>query len=288
MLTEIERDDVDKSWLSGGIALVCSYGKLINVPDKRMESEYPEWGFQQGTGRGGNLKFWYSDWTMSGSKLISHDERKFGPILFVQYTLSKRVLKMTAQLPPIGNSDDKIVDFQIKDEEEWKTISMSEIDPLARTANFKVENWNIKNDIPYRIVYRLISQNDNLKDYYYEGIIRKEPWEKKEIVVAAFTGNNDLGFPNNDIFSGVLNRDPDILFFSGDQIYEGVGGYGVQRSPIEKSTIDYLRKWYLYGWAYRDLMRDRPTIAIPDDQAENIGTVGEAIEYIKQNTKENA
>ncbi|MEA1897568.1 MAG: alkaline phosphatase D family protein, partial [Bacteroidota bacterium] len=95
--------------------------------------------------------------------------------------------------------------------------------------------------------------------------IRKEPLDQEEIVVAGFTGNNDLGFPNNDIVESVKYHDPDILFFSGDQIYEGVGGYGAQRAPLEKACLDYLRKWYLYGWAYADLMRDRPTIAIPDD-----------------------
>jgi hypothetical protein len=29
--------------------------------------------------------------------------------------------------------------------------------------------------------------------------------------------------------------------------------------------LDYLHKWYFYGWAYGDLLRDRPTVAIPDD-----------------------
>jgi hypothetical protein len=56
-----------------------------------------------------------------------------------------------------------------------------------------------------------------------------------------------------------------VLFFSGDQIYERVGGYGIQTKPLEKAVLDYLHKWYLYGWAYGDLMCDRPTIAIPDD-----------------------
>ncbi|MCP4415953.1 MAG: twin-arginine translocation pathway signal protein, partial [Chloroflexi bacterium] len=88
---------------------------------------------------------------------------------------------------------------------------------------------------------------------------------KEEIIVAGFTGNNDLGFPNNELVEAVKYHNPDVLFFSGDQIYEGVGGYGTQTNSIEKISLDYLRKWYLYGWAYGDLMRDRPTIAIPDD-----------------------
>ena len=58
---------------------------------------------------------------------------------------------------------------------------------------------------------------------------------------------------------------PDLLFFSGDQIYESVGGYGIHRTPVELATLNYLRKIYLWGWAFRDLMRDCPTIALPDD-----------------------
>jgi len=64
-----------------------------------------------------------------------------------------------------------------------------------------------------------------------------------------------------------------LLFFSGDQIYEGVGGYGTQRNPIDKAAIDYLRKWYLYGWAYRELLRDIPTVSIPDDHDVYHGNV---------------
>ena len=29
--------------------------------------------------------------------------------------------------------------------------------------------------------------------------------------------------------------------------------------------LDYLRKWYMYGWAYRDLLKDRPSVSITDD-----------------------
>ena len=107
-------------------------------------------------------------------------------------------------------------------------------------------------------------KGNTLKDHYYEGNIRKEPLDKEEIIVAGFTGNNDLGFPNTDVFESVKFHDPDVLFFSGDQIYEGVGDYGalINRKNLEKSTIDYLRKWYLFGWAYGDLLKDRPSVCL--------------------------
>ena len=41
-------------------------------------------------------------WEASGPKLDAHDDRAFGPILFTQYTLSRRVMKLTAQMAPVG------------------------------------------------------------------------------------------------------------------------------------------------------------------------------------------
>jgi hypothetical protein len=63
----------------------------------------------------------------------------------------------------------------------------------------------------------------------------------------------------------VSTFEPDLLVFTGDQIYEPVGGFGVQRAPIDKATLDYLRKWIMYGWEYRDLLRNIPSVALPDD-----------------------
>ncbi|MEN8122495.1 MAG: alkaline phosphatase D family protein [Bacteroidota bacterium] len=265
LMAKINRTDIEPAWMEGGIAIVCHNGNLKEFPDKRIVTEYPDWGTVKGTERGGNVRFWFSDWEITGSKISTHKERAFGPILFAQHTLSQGTLKITAQMPPIGKEDGQVVDFQVKKDDGWKTVSQAEIDTLSRTANFKIKDWDTKKDISYRLLYKYYATGNKLAEAYFEGAIRKEPLGKDEIVVAAFTGNNDLGFPNNDIFESVKYHNPDILFFSGDQIYEGVGGYGAQRSPLKGSILDYLRKWYLYGWAYRDLMRDRPTVAIPDD-----------------------
>jgi len=261
----ITRKNIPANWIEGNIALMCHSGSLQEFPDEWILHEYPVWGTAKGTRRGGNINFGFSDWKISGDKISIHKERAFGPILFTQYTLSKGILKMTAQMPPIGNKDGQTVALQANSYGKWNTLAKANIDPISRTATFRIEDWDASNDTHYRLVYQLYVKGNMLKDCYFEGIIRKEPMDQEEVVVAGFTGNNDLGFPNNDIVESVKYHDPDLLFFSGDQIYEGVGGYGAQRSPPDKAIIDYLRKWYLYGWAYADLMRDRPTIAIPDD-----------------------
>jgi len=265
IIAELSKKSIDHDWISGMIAIVCHSGEILeNVEDGRSFFSQP-WGYKPGTGREGNQLFWFDYLKLEGSIVESYPKHQYGPILFSQYTLSKNILKLTAQMPPVGKKDDQSVLFQIKENGDWKTFQESKIHALSRTATFRIENWKSQNDIPYRLSYKIAVDENSQKTFYREGIIRKEPWNKEEIVVAGFTGNNDLGFPNNELVDAVKYHNPDILFFSGDQIYEGVGGYGIQTNTIENITLDYLRKWYLYGWAYGDLMRDRPTIAIPDD-----------------------
>ena len=202
----------------------------------------------------------FSDWKISGNKILENKDQTFGPILFAQYTLSDNILKMTAQMPPIGNKDSQIVGLEIFENEKWKKIAESKINKLSRTANFRIKNWQSLKNIPYRIIYSM-----HKKNYFYAGTIRRNPIDKETIIVAGFTGNKDFAFPNSEIIKNVKIHNPDLLFFSGDQIYESCGGYGFIRKPLETACLDYLRKWYMFGWAFRDLMRNRPTVTIPDD-----------------------
>lgn len=244
LLGNLTRENLSHS-LIGNLALVCSR-------DRKDKAD---------------VRFWFRDWKVAGTKVYIDNNRTFGPVLFAQYTLSNGILKMTAQMPPIGQKDSQFVRLQIREKNSsgWSTISKAPIDKLARTATFRIEKWDASRDTPYRLAYALIEADGRPKDYYWYGTIRRDPVDKETIVVAAFTGNNDLGFPNTDIVKHVRIHNPDVLIFTGDQIYERVAGYGVQRSPLDKACLDYLRKWYLLGWSFGDLMRDRPTVCLPDD-----------------------
>ena len=76
---------------------------------------------------------------------------------------------------------------------------------------------------------------------------------------------NGLWFPHNDLTSKVAKHNPDLLFFSGDQVYEGASPTMPVRGKGDATLLDYLYKWHLFVWAYRDLTKDIPTITIPDD-----------------------
>jgi len=265
--------NVDSGWMTGGVALSCSYGPAKETPPTRGPVSYGNWGFKPKTERKGNVRFWFSDWQLAGERFVAHPERVFGPILFCQYSLSANTLKLTAQLVPAGKTDDHAASLELFRNGTWTVATEAPVDPLARTATFRITGWNGKTDINYRVTYNCRGTGNNETVNHYTGTIRHEPWEKEEITVAGFTGNNDLGFPNNDIVRGVTWHNPDILFFSGDQIYEGVGGFGVQTEPLDRAVLDYLRKWYLYGWAYGELLRDRPSLALPDDHDVYHGNV---------------
>jgi len=202
----------------------------------------------------------FSNWEVSGSKITSKENQVFGPILFVQYTLSENILKLTSQMPPVGKKDSQVVELEINENKKWKKIAKAKIDKFSRTANFQIKNWESFKDVPYRLVYFM-----GKKNYFYTGKIRRNPIDKGTIIVAGFTGNKDFAFPNNDLVQNVKIHNPDLLFFAGDQIYESCGGYGFIRKPFETACLDYLRKWYMFGWAFRDLMCNRPTVTIPDD-----------------------
>lgn len=230
-------DTVDAADLAGNIALVCS----------------------------GKAGLWFDDFDVKGSKVQAHPDRTFGPVLFAQHTLSRGIVKMTAQMPPLGESDSPTVRLQFRQGGSWKTVGEAAIDPLSCTATFRVTDHDDSRDMPYRLVYSLREAANRLVEHFFEGVVRRNPTDREKIVVAAFTGNNDRGFPHQDVVDHVGFFQPDLLVFTGDQIYEGVGGFGCPRSPLDRALHGYLRKWYLYGWEYRELLRRTPSLAIPDD-----------------------
>jgi len=209
--------------------------------------------------------FRFRDWQASGSLLEHHPERCFGPILFSQYTLSRGVLKLSAQMPPLGEQDSQVVRLEFERDGAWQPVGEASIDRDARTATFRIEHWQSNADLPYRLRYDLRAREDNDATHEWTGTIRRDPANERVLTVADVSCNGHMAFPNAEYVENMRRLDPDLLAFTGDQFYESSGGYGVQRAPVEMAIVDMLRKWYLHGWTWRELMRDRPSISIPDD-----------------------
>lgn len=174
-------------------------------------------------------------------------------ICFAPYTLHNNILKMTAQFYPLSEEESRKVELQIKDGKKWKTIAQTIISEepynnsnkdLQWTAHFRVEKWESSKNVPYRVV-----GIDGKATY--EGTIRRDPVDKEEIVVAAFTGNSNKDRRMKpDLIANIKAHDPDLLFFSGDQSYD---------------HELHLDAWLLFGRQFGEIIKDRPTICIPDD-----------------------
>ncbi len=164
-------------------------------------------------------------------------------ICFTLYTLHEDVLKLTAQLYELPPEATRMVRLEIKRDDEWIEVDRVDVWEPGWVARFRLENWDSSRDHEYRVVH-----GDSA---FYTGLIRRDPVDKEEIVVAAFTGNSnaDRG-PRPDIIENIERQDPDLLFFSGDQVYD---------------HEDHFASWLLFGRQFGEITRNRPTVVIPDD-----------------------
>jgi len=251
--------------LTGGLALVNNFA-TPGAAGGAAKAKAKQPGKKAATaGAAGLGVFAFADWRIGGPRVDAHPERAFGPLLFSHYTLAGRVLKLSAQLPPLGAEDAKTVRLQIRAGSDWKTIAEAPIHPEARCAAFRVTDWDDTRDVPYRLAYSLALRGGRSGEHEWSGVIRRDPKDQPAVAVADISCNIHEAFPNTLYVGKVAQLNPDLLAFTGDQFYESSGGYGIIRSPTDLAIIDYLRKWYLHGWTWRELMRDRPSLSLPDD-----------------------
>ncbi len=221
----------------------------------------------------------FSAWEMGGDRLVTDPAAAFGPVCFAQYTLHRGTLKLTAQLAPIEEIEGHRVVLEVHRGGRWEVVGEDEADPLSRTAHFRAEGWDASAAVPYRIRVHLPLASGT-ETFDYEGTVAREPTEADRLKVAVFSCNSDYGFPDSEVVRHVGRHRPDLAVFLGDQYYESHGGFGIQTTSLEKATLDVLRKWYMFGWSYRDLFRHIPSAFIPDDHDVYHGNVwGEGGEH---------
>ena len=216
--------------------------------------------------RGGNtdppLRFAFQEFHVSGEAVRTYDDRSFGPILWSQYTLDKHRLRLQAQFAPLGPQQNHVAELWVKDKDDgaWNKLAASPIDKLSRTAAFTIDDWSTDRATPYEV--RFSWRGDS---YVWPGTVRQPPAAEAPLTLACFSCDNGYLFPIPAMVQQVKRQNPDLLFFAGDQIYESYGGFGIVRDDVPLAMVDYLRKYYQFGWTWRDLMRDRPTVILPDD-----------------------
>ena len=235
----------------------------------------------------------FRNWLVGGRAITHHRENQFGPILWTMYTLSDSrseegfVLKLSALTGPLGKDDNKHVELQIERDGRWDTIGETELHADAWTATFRIPNWNEEADSRYRVQYTQDFNTGESETTEWSGIIQKNP-TSESLRLAALTCQNDYGFPYEPVAKNIVRLKPHMLYFSGDQLYEGHGGYGIIRDPAGPAILNYLRKFYQFGWAFREAMRNAPVVCLPDDhdvfQGNIWGEGGAAMKNIEQGT----
>ena len=173
-------------------------------------------------------------------------------VAFAMYTHQNGVLKLSAQLFPLmpGEKREARLELMLPGQ-KWSVAAKGEVHYPGWDAHFRIENWDDSHDVKYRVCH-----GEKAK---FEGLIRKDPKNQDEIVVANLSCNSSRTTgPRQEIVENIRHHNPDLLFFGGDQHYR----------HTENTT-----GWIEFGMQYRDIIRDRPTICIPDDHDVGHGNV---------------
>jgi len=191
-----------------------------------------------------------------------HEERfdEFHPIWWSQYTVADGGLKLQVQLEPGAELD--VVKLEIQSGEEWLALPASRTDELSSTVLFRDDGWEEERAVRYRVSHPEA-------DRAWTGSIRPEPGRGEEFTLVAVSCLNSKDFPYAEAVARMRRQDPDLVFFAGDQIYEGNGGFPIVEARSEEelpaAAENYLLKWWYFGRTFRELLKDRPSVMIPDD-----------------------
>lgn len=187
-------------------------------------------------------------------------------ILWSQYCQHLGKMKLLVHLDSdptvaVGGAPETVeLRIQEADRGEWKLISSQPIDALTATALFEIDSWPRFDKRFYKLT---------CGDSVWEGIFRAEPAEGSVLKLVGLSCHKDIGWPWKEAIDELLTHDPDLVFFSGDQIYENDYDSPMFQPEtareVPQGMKNYLEKYRKFGEAFGRLMKDRPTIMITDD-----------------------
>ncbi len=182
-------------------------------------------------------------WNRRPSEIIDLQVSRDSVVAFGLYTVSDQTLKLSAQFFPLYPEESRETRLEFRENGAWKQIQTQEINDLGWSALFRVENWDATRDVPYRIRHGAKAS--------FEGLIRRDPADKEEIVMAALSCNSNKDRGDRARYVRNINhQDPDLVFFAGDQSYD---------------HKEHTAAWLKFGMQFREVFRNRPCITIPDD-----------------------
>jgi hypothetical protein len=170
---------------------------------------------------------------------------------FALYTHDHGVLKISAQLFPLKENEPREVRLEFKKNGKWQQVAKAKVIYPGWSAHFRISPWDNTQNVPYRVRHG--------RDAMFEGLIRKDPIDKDIIVVGSLSCNSNRDRGDRDtIVQNLKKQNPDLLFFAGDQSYD---------------HREHTAAWLLWGRQFRDIIKDRPVVTIPDDHDVGHGNV---------------
>lgn len=182
-------------------------------------------------------------WTCPSNPIIDLKVARDQVVCFGIYTVHNRILKLSAQLYPLYPEETRDVRLEIQKDGVWTEVGRQKVSDLGWSTTFRVTGWDDARDIKYRLLHG--------EKASFEGLVRKAPAAKEEIVLAALScnSNKDRGL-RPEYTANINHQDPDLVFFAGDQSYD---------------HKEHTAAWLKFGLAFRELFRGRPCVTIPDD-----------------------
>jgi hypothetical protein len=204
----------------------------------------PDWKSLDGLSTG---KWWEKTGGKAKQKkkkpFINLDVPRDQVVGFAVYTHQDGVLKLTAQLFPLKPGEPREARLEFNRNGSWEPAAKTEVIELGWSAHFRINNWDNTKSVPYRVLHGETAS--------FEGLIRKDPIDKEVIVVGNLSCNSSRTPGERPVMlKNLIAQDPDLLFFAGDQTYH---------------HTEHTAGWLQFGLQFRDVMKDRPTITIPDD-----------------------
>jgi hypothetical protein len=170
-------------------------------------------------------------------------------VAFALYTVDVKpaggpaVLKITAQLYPLKPGEPREARLELQRGDSWEEVSKAEVFYPGWDVHFRVDDWDATKTVPYRVRHG--------EKAMFEGLVRADPSGSERITVAVLSCNSSrTPGERQELVDGLRAADPDLLFFAGDQTYR---------------HTEHTVGWLEFGLQFRDVMRDRPTVTIPDD-----------------------
>lgn len=254
LLSEAVMRGVERSRAQGGISLVSS---------DRTNS---------------GARYWFRSVRTSGAGMEVHPERAFGPVAGTLFSRAGAELRMTVQLLPDEMLRGARVVMQVRGVDgRWQDRASGTVG-TGFTAQIEAGDWPSERVVSYRVVLptgvawsgtvpaeptqgMVVASLNCVKASHRQtdSVSSGAPSLPGSLFLGLYSSRN-IYFPFDQLAAGVGTHEPDMLVVHGDQFYEN--------SPTRRGArgeLEFLYKYLLWLWSFRELTRRIPTIVLVDD-----------------------